>query len=131
MLTRVSPEFISAEDLVWLSEAEFSGPVSHRLDLANIVRGLWRGDYQLFRADNGVILTEISNKRLNLVKWAGRGLALRMAELTRDLQHIGRELGCNALETNVNSEKLARALKRIGAKQESVIMVLEFDDGQE
>lgn len=130
MLVRIQPLELDIDDISWLVKANEEGPVSHQLPVTDMVSRIWQGSLQLFRAEcGGVMLTEVNGDRLNLVKMAGYKMALHFQAISRDLQHAARELGCNAIETNVYSEKLARALRRGGAKQESVVMVLELGNG--
>jgi hypothetical protein len=75
------------------------------------------------------IFENVKTRRLNLVRLCGKNLTLHFQEISRDLQHIARELNCNAIETIVYSEKLAKALSRGGAHKESVVMVLELKNG--
>lgn len=130
MLTRVQPEQLDIDDISWLLKANAAGPVSHQLPVDDAVRRIWNGSLHLFRAAcGGIMLVEVNGTRLNLVKMAGHKIALHFQAISEALQHTAREMGCNAIETNVYSEKLAKALRRGGAKQESVVMVLELDNG--
>lgn len=130
MLKRVQPEQVDVDDISWLVKANLAGPESAELEVSDMVKRIWSGDFQLFRAGcGGVILTEIEGKRLNLVKMAGYRMALHFHAISSDLQHAARELGCNAIECIVYSDKLAKALRRGGAKQEALVMVLELNDG--
>jgi hypothetical protein len=114
-----------------LDHADTFAPEHAKLNIAEIVKGIWTGDYQLFSCPYGIMLTEVVNGRLNLVRMTGTRMALFFNTISRDLQHHARELGCNAIETIVYSDKLARTLRRGGAKLESYTMVLELNDGQE
>lgn len=130
MLERVLPYEISYSDLKQLQQADEHSPDGCKLALHEIVDHIWNDQMQLFRTPCGVMLTEKIGKRLNIVRMEPAGkLALRAQEFLKALQHIARDMGCNAVETCVYSEKLARTLRRGGAKQESVTMVLELSDG--
>lgn len=137
MLKRVDPKHLTVEDFAQLYTADQAGPAFNSIAPPDAVARLWDGSLLLYRAgDKGIFLLEINEggdgtKRLNIVRAAGEGLVLHSKEIASDLQHIARENNCNAIETIVYSPKLARALTRGGAKQESVTMVLELNDGQE
>lgn len=137
MLISVQPEQMSAEDFQQIFSADQAGPAFNSIAPPDTVARLWNGSLLLYRAgDKGIFLLEINEggdgtKRLNIVRAAGEGLVLHPKEIASDLQHIARENNCNAIETIVYSPKLARALTRGGARQESVTMVLELNDGQE
>jgi hypothetical protein len=135
MLQKIDPTCLSADDFAELIHADKQHPSFVSINPAECVRQLWDGSLLLYRlADRGLMMVEVNEggdgtKRLNLVRMVGEQLTLRFEEISRDLQHIARELGCVAIETVVYSEKLARALRRGGAYQESTTMVLELTDG--
>lgn len=125
----MQPEHITA--LIAADEVEHK---FNHLDPGTTIRKIWHEEFQLWQLRGGVLLTEINiggdgSKRLNLVRWAGVNVAQQLQEISKAVQHIARDLGCAAIETMVNSEKLARALKRTGMQRESVTMVLELTDG--
>jgi hypothetical protein len=129
MIERVIPSVVSPEDFALIFEADLNSPDHVKLSMKEIVDRIWQGTFQLWRHENGIILTEVTaENRLNLVRASGR-LAAHFKTLGRDLQHAARVLNCNAIETIVYSPKLARALKRTGARQEAVVMVLELENG--
>lgn len=135
MLEYVKPESIKPDEFAELYRADAAGPAYNSISPPDAVRRLWDGSLMLYRAPNrGIMLVEVNEggdgtKRLNLVRMAGKGLALHFEEISRDLQHIARDCDCVAIETIVYSEKLAKALTRGGAKLESYTMVLELDNG--
>lgn len=135
MLEFVKPSDIKPDEFAELYVADQAGPAFNSINPSDAVRRLWDGSLILYRApDKGVMLVEVNEggdgtKRLNLVRMAGKGLALHFEEISRDLQHIARDQGCVAIETMVYDEKLAKALTRGGAKLESYTMVLELDNG--
>lgn len=132
-LEHVHPSAVKFMDIQLLVEADDNTPVFDKLETADVITALWSGDFQLFRCAYGIILAEVNAanglRRLNLVRFAGRNIAQHINSITQALQHYARELGCNAIECNVYSDKLAKALRRSGAKQEAVVMVLELSNG--
>lgn len=136
MLEAIKPEQVDADCFAQLYAADSAGPAFNSIPPPEMVRRIWSKEILLFGMPTGIMAVEVNQggdgtKRLNLVRMAGKDLTLHFEEISRDLQHIAREHGCVAIETMVYDEKLARALARGGAKQESVTMVLELNDGQE
>lgn len=136
MLEYVSPEKLDADLFELLYVADGAGPRFNSIAPPEAVKRIWDGSLVIYKMPHGLMAVEVNEggdgtKRLNLVRMAGNDLALHFEEISRDLQHIARDRGCVAIETMVYDEKLAKALTRGGAKQESVTMVLELNDGQE
>lgn len=129
MLEFVHPSKLSAGDVALLQHADSISPNYVRIAPAELIAGIWDGRFLLYRCPQGVFLLEVVDCRLNIVRMAGNRLAQCFQKIAVELQHIARNLGCVAIETNVYSSKLAKALTRAGAKQESVVMVLELENG--
>lgn len=135
MLQKVKPEQLSADDFASLYVADRNGPAFNSISPPDLVKQIWAGELLVYRLeDRGVILFEINiggdgSKRLNIVRFAGENLALVFQQISNDLQHIARENGCDAIETCVYCPRLARALTRCNAREESITMVLEVSDG--
>lgn len=132
-ITRLTPEALIAADWELLLAADAAGPAINHLDPAAIVKGLISGEMQCFRLKpGGVLLTELNTdngcRRLNLVRCAirpDRSLGWIFPQVTKFLQHLAREWGCEAVESVVYSPRLAKAMAKVGAKPEAVNMVLE------
>lgn len=133
-LELVEPKAFSKEDIALLYDADVCGPVFNTIAPPDLVKEIWSEDLLLYRYPSGLLLLEVhqggnGDKRLNIVRWAGKPM-LSCKALAKDLQHIARELDCVAIETNVYSDGLAKALSRVGARKEAVVMVLELENGQ-
>jgi hypothetical protein len=131
MLERIMPQEISAEDFELLIKADAHNPGHCHIPPDELVTKLWAGIFELWRFEDGsgIVLAEKAGDRLNLVRLCGKSIAFRFNEITEILQHRARELNCTSIETMVYSDKLVKALERIGARQEAVNMVLELDNG--
>lgn len=135
-LEYVFPGQITADDVKWLMIADNAGPAHNSVPLLQIEHALARKHMHLFRyrKGEGIVLVEVikggdGSNRLNIVRTAGVKAVWQFREVAELLQHTAREWRCNAIETNVYSQKLVTALRRIGAKAESVNMILEIPDG--
>jgi hypothetical protein len=130
-LVFVPPEAITPDDLALLAAADVNAIPYNKIPADVLVKRLWAGEYQLFRAERGVLLTELNDanglRRMSIVRFAGDGISLQMKWLTQALQHHAKEFGCIAIETMIYSPKLAKAMLRTGAKPEATIFVLELD----
>lgn len=133
MLKHVHPQQISAEDFAMLIVADGNNPEHCHITADDLVTKLWAGVFELWRFEDGsgVVLAEKCGERLNLVRLSGNCIAFRFKEIADTLQHRAAELNCNSIETLVYSEKLVKALERLGARQEAINMVLELKHGQE
>ncbi len=127
-LKRVLLAEMTPEDLDLIMAADRVGDEFNSI-LSNFVMRLWEGSFQLFRFQNGCLLTEVhegcgGHKRLNILRFAGDWTVWHFEDIARDLQHIARDLDCEAIETMVYCPKLTKALTRVGARQEAVNMIL-------
>lgn len=135
MLEFIPPEKLHPDDFAALYEADTAGEKFNSISPTEAVNRLWEKSLLLYRATGlGIFALEINEggdgtKRLNIVRMSGSKLPLHFEEISRDLQHIARDHGCVAIETMVYDERLAKALARGGARQESITMVLELNNG--
>lgn len=135
MLQAINPRSLTPDDFAELIRADQKHPPFNSINPAECVRQLWDGSLLLYRvADRGLLMVEVNEggdgtKRLNMVRLVGENIAFSFEQISNELQHIARELGCVAIETVVYSGKLVKALRRVGMQQESVTMVLELTDG--
>lgn len=131
MLTRVNPQDITASDFELLIKADVHNPSHCHIPSAELVHNLWSGTFELWRLEDGsgIVLAEKAADRLNLVRLAGTNVVKRFKEIAEVMQHRAKELNCTSIETMVYSDKLIRALERLGAEREAVNMVLELKNG--
>lgn len=133
----VAPEQVTEDDWHWLRAAEFAGPSFDRVTELAITYALKQGTMHLFRMrpNPGVVLVEVvvnshHMKRLNIIRAGGQKVGWSLPGIARLLKRTAQDWGCDAIYTDVYSQRVAETLMRVGAKVESVRVVMEVDDGQ-
>ncbi len=126
---------LTTADWELLLQADDAGPDFNRISAEQIAAELSSGVMHCFRLKPGIgiMLVDVrvgptGLKRLGIVRMACRrphSPCWIYAQLKTLLQHTAREWGCEAVETMIYSARLAKALQRVGARAESIMMVLE------
>ena len=123
---------VTRADIELLATAGAAAPLIERLTELDLMHSLQRGTRHLFRLREpaeGLILTEVrvgaeAEKRLVVVRAAGRGVVRSLPSILRDLAALGAHWGCKGVETLAYDPRLVRALERAGCTPEAVAFVI-------
>lgn len=131
VLRAVREHELSAEDMALIQRAAEAGPEFYRMPEPAFRRAVREYELQVFRVvveDKmlGIIVTEVNHnphigqKRLNVVRLAGRGLVFHLDAVLADVLRLAQDFGCIAVDGVVYDRKLAQAYIRKGGIAESV-----------
>lgn len=129
---------LTEEDMKLIQRAAEAGPEFYRMPEPAFRRAVKEYEFQVFRvvvADKmmGIIVTEVNHnphigqKRLNIVRLAGRGLVFHLDAVLADVLRLAQDFGCIAVDGVVYDRKLAQAYIRKGGKPESVNFTISVE----
>lgn len=135
----ILPGDYTPEDIEYLSVASTAGPQYEHTPLETLFQQHMDGDVQFLRLNSpssGVVIVQVfagayGDKRLVIQHIAGTNTIRAYPEIVADMLDFARENGCEAVETSVYDTRLAKVLSRLGAKPQSITMVMEVPHGSE
>lgn len=128
-LTKVAIGDITNSDLEGLTKAlDYDKATMLAQD---VLMKVLQGVYAIWRFEGGFVVGHVASfktgKELFVIAIAGDGLVLKANELLVGLKELGKELGCRAITTELQTKELVRFYKtRLGFEITSTVMELEI-----
>jgi hypothetical protein len=110
-------------------------PLYERISLEEIIKNLRERKSILFEVPSGLIVAEVreggGERRLAIPAFYSTNFGAHARGIIAGMVRLAKDWNCSRIETCCYSGVLMKVLARLGARAESVNMVMEVHDGQQ